>query len=78
MEYLARRMYFFVTTVHSYVYAGRFHACMRNCLCKCTKGAPFYKHRILQMRQIAAKHAENFANGACELLRTVNGAAEKT
>ena len=29
--------------------------------------AKLYEHRILQMRQIAAKHAENFANGAAEL-----------
>ena len=30
--------------------------------------AEYYEHRIFQMRQIAAKHAENFANGASELL----------
>ena len=31
--------------------------------------AKLYEHRILQMRQIAAKHAKSFANGASELLQ---------
>ena len=34
-----------LVTVHSYLFASRFHARMKICLQKGTKGAPFYEQK---------------------------------
>ena len=64
-----------LVTVQTIILVDRFHAYMKSVCLKMPIGhfmielsAKLHEHRILQMRQIAAKHAKNFANGASELL----------
>ena len=51
--------------VHSYLSASRFHACMKICLQKGTKGAP--SHEQKELRSSGEHRRCAFANGASEL-----------
>ena len=51
--------------VHSYLSASRFHACMKICLQKGTKGAP--SHEQKELRSSGEHRRCAFANGAGEL-----------